>query len=522
MKFSDLTDEQVNLAKKIYKDNSQPWDKRMRSLVDLLGVSERTARKWCSDKDKFDLKETPDVESEQYEAAKRRKIKKTATKFLITSAQSNTQVNSEFFENIEAYAKYHNAEIIVIPFRYKNPTSIDSKIPESDYWVDEVAPYLVANRHNLNNNFSILGNVKIQPTATNPLSSIEALTINHSSIVGHPRVHLKVLPVLDSENPKIICSTGACTISNFSDSKSGAIGSFHHTLGFAIVEIKDREKFFIRQVTADKNGSFIDLYFNVKDGKVSRAKESLAVIKGDIHYGNHDEKVVNRSFKELIPKVNPKNIVLHDVFDGYSINHHEEHDFIKQYQKEITNKNSLKNEITNLFNWLDTIKKYNLIVVFSNHDDFLNRFIINSDVKKNIKNAMEYVEYAKILLENKAPKGLIAYLLNQKFKNIKCLGRNESCKIKDWEVGIHGMDGINGSRGSINQYRRLNCKLVTAHAHTAVRLDGALQVGTNTKLRMGYNNGVSNWTHSDVLITSNGKAQHIIYVGTEREFTTMK
>jgi hypothetical protein len=520
MKFDKLTDEQVNLAKKIYKDNSQSWDKRMRDLVDLLGASERTVRKWCVDK--FGLKETPEVESEQYEEAKRRKIKTTSKVFLITSAQSNTKANVELLNNMKAYAKHRDAEILVIPFRYKNPTSIDSEIPLTDFWVDEVAPYLIASRHNLNNNLSILGNIKVQPTATNPLTSLESLTINHSSIVGHPRVHLKVLPVLDSENPKIICSTGACTISNFSDSKSGAIGSFHHTLGFVVVEIKDTEKFFLRQVTAEKNGSFIDLYYSVKNSVVTRVKESLAVIKGDIHYGNHDEKVLSRSFKELIPKVNPKNIVLHDVFDGFSINHHEEHDFIKQYQKEITNKNSLKNEINSMLDWFDTIKKYNLIVVFSNHDDFLNRFIINSDVKKNIKNAMEYVEYAKILMENKAPKGLIAYLINQKFKNVKCLGRNESCKIKDWEVGIHGMDGINGSRGSIQQYRRLNSKIITAHAHTAVRLDGALQVGTNTKLRMGYNNGISNWIHSDVLISSNGKAQHIIYVGTEREFTTMK
>ena len=117
-----------------------------------------------------------------------------------------------------------------------------------------------------------------------------------------------------------------------------------------------------------------------------------------------------------------------------------------------------------------------MVVVFSNHDDFLTRFIINADVKKNVKNALEYMEYGKILLEGKAPNGIIPYIINQKFKNIKCLGRNESYKVKDWELGIHGMDGVNGSRGSIQQYRRLNSKLVSAHAHSPCRLDGDASV----------------------------------------------
>jgi hypothetical protein len=84
------------------------------------------------------------------------------------------------------------------------------------------------------------------------------------------------------------------------------------------------------------------------------------------------------------------------------------------------------------------------------------------------------------------------------------------------------MDGFNGSRGSIQQYRKLNTKTISAHAHSVGRFDGALQVGCNTKLRMGYNNGVSSWVHSDVIIHENGKVQHIIYAGKEKNFTTLK
>ncbi len=520
MRFKDLSEKDKEYIKKTYNDKSNTsWEKRAAKLGDKYGVSERTIRKWVSSE--LGLKEKVDIEPEQYVKAKSKKIDTNKKIFLITSAQSNTPVNKLLLKNMEAYAKHIGGELLVIPFRYKNPTTT-TEDNSDEYWDKEVIPYLNAKRHNLNNNITILADIKVQPTATSPLTSLESLTVNHSSVVGHPRQHLKVLPVLDSDKPKIICSTGCCTISNFSDSKIGRIGSFHHMLGFAIVEIKDKDKFFIRQVSADKNGDFIDLYFTVNGGSVSRVKNSLALVKGDIHFGNHDEKVLKRSFDELIPKIKPSKIILHDIFDGYSINPHEEKNFVRQYENEISGKNSLKKEIDNLINWLDSIKHLNLVVVFSNHDDFLTRFVINGDPKKNIKNALEYMEYGKVLLEGKAPNGIIPYIINQKIKNIKCLGRNESYKIKDWELGIHGMDGVNGSRGSIQQYRRLNSKVITAHAHTAVRMDGALQVGTNTKLRMGYNNGISNWINSDVVISANGKAQHIIYIGPDREFTTFK
>jgi len=38
---------------------------------------------------------------------------------------------------------------------------------------------------------------------------------------------------------------------------------------------------------------------------------------------------------------------------------------------------------------------------------------------------------------------------------------------------------------------------------------------------MGYNNGISTWAHSDVIIHKNEKAQHIFY-NSEGEFTTFK
>jgi hypothetical protein len=79
--------------------------------------------------------------------------------------------------------------------------------------------------------------------------------------------YIEMIPVLDSTNQNDV-NHGAITKSNYTDSKSGKVGDFHHTLG-SIVEIKDDETFFVRQVTADdKSGDFSDLYNRVSDGNV--------------------------------------------------------------------------------------------------------------------------------------------------------------------------------------------------------------------------------------------------------------
>jgi len=520
MKYKDINEDNIKYARDVYFDKSSSWDSRMATLCQYFDKSERTVRYWLV---ALGIKHKQDVEPEQYEKARKKEVDLTKKRFMVTWAQNNTPVHKKFFNKMLSYADYINAEILVIPGRYSNRMETLNK-DTKESWSEELLPYLTAKRVDLCKNLTILADIKVNATAVNPLTSLESLSTDNTSILGHPRIQMKTLPIFNINNkPRMMFSTGTCTNPNFTDSKIGAIGHFHATYGFVIVEIKDdNETYFIRQVSATENGDFIDLYHEVNDEGITRVKESLALIKGDIHYGNHDQKVLDVSFNELIPKVKPRQILLHDVIDCNSINHHEAKNFIRQYRNEVEGLNSLKKEIDELIVWLNKIKDLNIVIVRSNHDDFIDRWIINSDPKKDIKNAVEYMDYAKILLEDKAPNGILPYIINQKIPQIKCLNRNESYKIGKWQLGMHGMDGINGSKGSVNQFRKINEKSISGHSHTPSRFDGALQVGTNTKLRMGYNNGISSWAWSDVLINANGKAQHIIYVGDNREFTTFK
>lgn len=518
LKFKDLTDDNKKLLESVYKDKSISWDERINTVITRLGVSERSVRRWWV---KLGLKERVEPQGEQITMAENKDFDKTKNVFLISCAQNATPVNKNFVHNMEAYANHINGEILVIPIRYRNPTTIDGEKKEDDWWDEKIIPYLSLKRHQLNKNVTVLSDVKTQPTDSMPLNGFEALANQGTLILAHPRVHMKSLPTLD-DSPKMMFTTGCCTKDNYINSKRGKIGEFHHTYGFVVVEIEDDETYYIRQVTATDNGNFNDLYFNVQNGEVKRNSSVAALIKGDIHYGEHDQQVLDVSFNKLVPKLTPGYVVLHDVFDGKSVNHHDENNFIIQYQKEQNNENSLQNEIDNLLEWVNTIKQHNLVVVFSNHDDFLNRYIINKDFKKDIKNAKEYLKYAQILLEDKAPNGLIAYCINEKFPQVKCLGRDDNFKVLGWELAVHGMDGVGGTRGSIAQYKKLNTHIITGHAHNPCRMDGAVQVGTNSKLRLGYNHGMSSWVHSDAIIHYDKKVQQIFYIGKNKEFSILK
>jgi hypothetical protein len=528
MKFKNLTDEQINSIKEQYYNRvslNLTVEKLAIKLGDEYGVTERTMRKWFV---KLDFKEKTDIEPEQYVKAKERKHDKSKKRFIITSAQSATPVNKKFIKNIEAYAEHINAEILVIPFRYKNPTSVfSSEQREGEWWDDSIIKYLTLNRHDLNKGIAVLSDVPIQPTASNPLLGLEGMTAGHSCVVGHPRLELKTIPVMEGCRPKIMFTTGACTKKNYTESKAGKKGEFHHSIGFAIVEIKDDETYFFRQVGAnDKTGEFIDLFYYVNDGNVTYETEVEACAMGDIHVAHVDKKVIDLTLNDLFVKLRPKKLFIHDIMDSESISHHNLKDPFKLHQMEMSGRNSLANEVDEMLTWLEQIKDYDVYIVKSNHDTHIDQFLASTDWRKmtTFKNAIPYMEYATAMLKGEAPNGIVPYLINRKFPKFKCLTDDCNVTVKGFLMSVHGHAGASGSRGSVQQFSRLSTKSVTGHSHTISRIGGAVSVGTSTHLRVGYNKSFSSWTQAHGIVNRLGKFQHIVFFKTKDglEYTTLK
>lgn len=517
-KVKQLTEEQLKKVKKIYENKSIGFDERIKKVGNFLGLkSERYIRRVIKGNG-LDLKVKVE-ESEDFKIAKKRKINKSNNIIMVTWGQNNTAPHTKFFENLEAYANYHNAELLVIAGKYLYS---DTK---NIYWDSKLKPYLDANSHAIHKHLTIESGVPISATATNPLSGLTGFAGNNSTIFGHPKVQLETVPVLENERPKTMITTGACTIENYSDTKSGAKSKFHHQLGFAIIEIKDKETYFLRQVTALENGSFTDLCYNVKDKKINKINEIEACIMGDLHLGQHEQGVLDQTHY-MLSQLKPKHVVLHDVFDGKSISHHEMKDPFIQYAKEVNGTNDLKEEIDEMLEHLKPFTKYkNVAVVKSNHDEVVDKWLKNEDWKKQptMKNSLEYMEYSTMLLKQYAkgdPKGVIPELIERKYPKFKTLDRRKGYKIKGFECGYHGDVANNGARGSLLGFRKLNTKCVVGHYHAPGRKDGALAVGTTTKLRLSYNIGGSSWAHAHVIIHKDGKAQHVFFDPETYEFTT--
>ena len=171
---------------------------------------------------------------------------------------------------------------------------------------------------------------------------------------------------------------------------------------------------------------------------------------------------------------------------------------------------------------LEEFQDYNVVIVRSNHDDFVDRWLKDTDWRKAVtpKNSLEYMQYAAAILGGEAKNGVIPFVINQKFPQFTTLGRDDSYIVNGWELGQHGDIGTSGTRGSLLQFRKLNTKIIVGHYHSPGRKDGAIAVGTTTHLRIGYNRGASGWLQSHVIIHKDGKAQHINFI--RGEYTTLK
>ncbi len=492
-------------------------DIRQDSLAEKYDVTKRTIRNWLKDLGVTQGAYEKNInEHPQYLEAKDRRLPKS-NYYLITWEQNKTPIHESFWKNIMTYCDFLNAQPIVVQGRYLNPTSIWKDKLANEGWSIETNDYQYASRLQVHPFLQVVSEAKVRPTAVHPLSSFETLTGLDTGIIGHPKLHLETMSMPKSYRKKILASTGAITLPNYTESKSGIKGENKHKLGFIIVEIKNDDVFFLRQVEADEQGDFCDLFYKVMDGKVSRISNIEGIVFGDTHFPNHDPRI-SQANKELVELLNPKNLVYHDIWDAQPVNRHMINNHVGRYK---IKDNFISKEIDELLDFLNSIRRKNSYIIRSNHEKWLEDYINRQDWKKDLHNAETYLTYAGYLLSGKADKGLLPFLIEKELGDYyECLTEDDSLRIGKYECGMHGHLGANGTRGGINHFVKTDIPSVTAHSHTTRRKDDSFVVGTNTKYEMGYNKGLTNWLQSNVIIHENGIAQHIIFI--EGDYTTLK
>jgi len=440
-------------------------------------------------------------------------------RFVITAAQNATPVFTPFFEALRQYCEHTGAELIVVPYRYHNPTSMWSqKSKDQDWWAPELAPYLCEQRIPLNRHLTLLGDIKTQPTATRPLSGFETITGGRSAIVAHPKLELVTIPTPHHRLPKILTTTGACTARNYTESKAGKKGDFHHTLGACVVEIHGGT-FHIRQINAMQDGTFMDMNHEYSDAGWVYHEGVEALVMGDTHFEFVDPDVVKGTFGEggIVETLRPKRLVWHDIHDFYSRNHHHEGEVFTNFAKHHALRDDVKEWLRKTFEFVDAVTPAGVESVFvpSNHPDALARWVKHADWRSDPRNAVFLLETALVMLKSSVMTDSgtstvdpFVYWAGQMLKCAdRCtfLKRDESYQVKDIELCYHGDKGANGARGSISGFGKIGAKTVIGHSHSPGIRDGAYQVGLSARYRLEYNSGPSSWLQTHCVVYPNGK-----------------
>lgn len=441
-------------------------------------------------------------------------------RFVVTSAQNATAVHAGFLAALERYCKENRACLIVIPYRYHNPTSIQSQRDKNDdWWTPPVVKYLLDKRLDLNRNITILADIKTQPTAVNPLSGFETISGSRSAVLGHSKIELATVATPHEKLPKLLMTTGACTRKNYTPTKAGKKGEFHHSLGATVIEI-DGDVFFSRQINATHDGSFIDLDRLYSPTSSRRAPPAAALVMGDTHVQFTDPAVTRATFGPggMVSALKPKHLVWHDVLDFYSRSHHHRRKTFTNLAKHLAGMDDVAAELRLTFAYMDrhTPAGVQNIVIASNHHEHFRRWVEEDcDPRSDPQNLMIWAEtfVAMAKATRMEASGATTFdpfawwgkRLLRCSDRTRFLSRDQSCRIASIECGYHGDQGPNGTRGSLAAFNKIGAKTITGHVHAPGIKEGAYSVGTSSLLRLEYNHGPSSWLQTHCVIYANGK-----------------
>jgi len=459
-------------------------------------------------------------------------------RYILTSAQNNVMAHPQFMDNLEALAKDQDAHLLISYSVYDRTgyrglvKKGDTRVKRQDVWWDErVRPYQANDRTHLHDRLAFCGELDILATAADPLSSLDAYHGRASIIVPHNKFAFRCVESRAGQMPKEMFTTGSVTPRKFIQRKAGQLAQFHHVLGALLVEVTEDGFWHVHHLNAEEDGSFYWLDKRVEGGKVTRNKEGIsAVVLGDIHVEKMAVGGLDTAFgvtTEMLTEVQPKHVVVHDLIDFRSRNHHNRDNPIfklKMHKEQIT----ISQELDRAAYFINTLQRVcpirtDIVVTRANHDQAFDKWVVESDWRNDPTNAELLLDTAGAMVRA-AKKGTgfnaLEYHLNRRgvqhqcktrggrrmrLPDVKFLKLDESHEIKGIECGMHGHVGPSGTRGMPKQFRRLGFRSFTAHTHSPSIYDGAYTVGVLGDLNMGYNIGPSKWMHAHGIVYPNGK-----------------
>jgi hypothetical protein len=449
-------------------------------------------------------------------------------RYIVTSAQSNTSVHEDTWASLKTMADHYDATILVSTFRYvltQEGSAKRGSLRESgrdEWYAKEVEDHICDELVELAPGLIFCGNMNTLPTAERPLRGFESYTGRASGIFPHPRHQMLSVASHKQDPTKFNWTTGCVTKRHYIQKRAGIRAEFHHCYGALLVEVTDKQ-WFVRQLATDDDGCIQDLDRLFRpDGKVTKS-DVEAITWGDLHVERADSGVAELAWGKggMLDTLRPKRQFIHDLLDFHARSHHEMRDPHAMYERWVEGTDSVGEALHKAASFLGKHARRpwcETVVVCSNHDNHLERWLKEADYKHDHRNALLFLRLQLAKYEAITERDYKFLMLEHAMRNVceldpdaaRFLRHDESfviCKDRHGgiECGMHGDDGPNGAQGSIQGLTKMGRKANIGHSHSAGILDGVYQAGTSSELDLGYNKGPGSWSHSHIVTYPSGK-----------------
>jgi hypothetical protein len=460
----------------------------------------------------------------------------SVNRYILTCAQNETLIHEKLWTNLLALKDHYNAELMVSRFTYvrsglgtrgdkANVTGRGNKSTGTTRelnWDSRIEPYLEDGRIELAPGLVWCGEMNILPTAVNPLTGLEVYTGRASGIFPHVKLAMASIPSGKFEPTKFNYTTGTLTLRNYIQRKAGLKAEFHHCYGALLVEVDSDGDWFVRQLNADSDGILYDLNLRVDRGEVTEGHWVEGINWGDLHGPDIPDEIhkILWGVDGILDTLGAKYQFFHDFLSFVSRNHHDMKDPFRRFEKHVQGIDDVEAEVNLTMRMVaevaENFPNTEIVVVDSNHDRALERWLRESDWRSDPLNMVFYMKSVLAKLEAIQASRTDFHMMRHWFywdqdqQNVRFLDEDESfviCPDRNGgiECGMHGHHGPNGAYGNPSAFAKMGRKANTGHTHQAGIKDGIYTAGISNSLDQLYNIGPSSWSLSEILTYLNGK-----------------
>lgn len=463
-------------------------------------------------------------------------LKGRVARYIFTSVQNSTHLHPGWI-NLLAYAEWLDAlpnascKFVVGTFSY----SVDAQGakttklhgPRAPAYDPDIVEFIVDKRVQIAPSLMWCGEMNITPTVPRPLAGMDTYNGRASNIFPHAKIAMESVASLRSEGTKFNWTTGTITQRNYVQRKAGIVAEQAHGYGGLLAEVDHTGRWFVRQLHIDGNGHVMDIGpdgfrpLRIADGVVTEDARVDSIVWGDIHASEMAPWIMMLGWEPggMLDTLRPKRQFMHDIFSMRSRSHHEEKDFHARYAKHVNGQESVEDEVQLTADFLNFANRpwVQTIVVPSNHDEHLDKWLNEADARKDPVNVHYYTRLQAIKLDLiKSGARDTSVLRHALFEagltdGVLFLDSDEPfviCRDVDGgiECSLHGHRGPGGSRGSTAALTKLGRAVIKGHDHKAAIRDNVYSVGVCAE-DFVYARGPSAHSATHCVVFDNGRRQ---------------